>query len=350
MVFKTMNIPFIDNKGKDTKPYSFFAIGDPHFRENVLQELDLYSDNLISLIQEKRPDIIIFLGDILHDHGIIKHVGSLNKFYRLLVQLIQLAPVYILVGNHDMVNEKAFLSTDHWMNVLKKWTNVSIVDEGMILNTPQGEFTLTPYVEKNRLKEALNIINPNWKESRIVFAHQEMRGCLFGNTTSEHGDLWEDTDPLLISGHIHEKQRLKYNIYYPGSSRYTDFGEKKSKTILFCTATKEQIEFEECSLHLPINETITINATDFDTFKYEQDEMVKQRIFVSGTQAEIEKIRSSPRYKEIKGNSKNQIRLNIITPQIKYTREVESIDKVITDMIQTRERKKELLSLYEALK
>ena len=46
----------------------------------------------------------------------------------------EISTTYILVGNHDLINNQQFLSTNHWMNALKDWPNIFIVDKPTTLS------------------------------------------------------------------------------------------------------------------------------------------------------------------------------------------------------------------------
>ena len=35
----------------------------------------------------------------------------------------------LLVGNHDYINNQQFLTNNHWMNAMKDWNNVTIIDK-----------------------------------------------------------------------------------------------------------------------------------------------------------------------------------------------------------------------------
>ena len=37
--------------------------------------------------------------------------------------------LYVLVGNHDYINNSQYLSGNHWMTVFKGWENVKVVDK-----------------------------------------------------------------------------------------------------------------------------------------------------------------------------------------------------------------------------
>ena len=93
------------------------AIGDPHFKVKNIVQVDKFIEKLLALIKEKKPDFIVVLGDLLHYHERI-HALSLNKAYEFIDKLRQEAFTYILVGNHDMINNQQFLnqkSLDEWV-------------------------------------------------------------------------------------------------------------------------------------------------------------------------------------------------------------------------------------------
>ena len=44
------------------------AIGDTHFRVDNISIVDILIEEILKNLKQKKPDIIILLGDILHDH------------------------------------------------------------------------------------------------------------------------------------------------------------------------------------------------------------------------------------------------------------------------------------------
>ena len=49
-------------------PTSVLFIGDPHFQVSNIPEVELFMEKIINLATEKKPDIIVIAGDILHTH------------------------------------------------------------------------------------------------------------------------------------------------------------------------------------------------------------------------------------------------------------------------------------------
>ena len=65
----------------------------------ILHLSDFHCDTtagLVEAIKSENPDIICITGDMTHD------TGSYQPFIALLQQLVDVAPVYIVSGNHDV--------------------------------------------------------------------------------------------------------------------------------------------------------------------------------------------------------------------------------------------------------
>ena len=56
------------------------AIGDPHFKTSNIKEVDMFLDRIKSLCIHETPDLIVILGDLLHEHERL-HTTPLNKAY-----------------------------------------------------------------------------------------------------------------------------------------------------------------------------------------------------------------------------------------------------------------------------
>jgi DNA repair exonuclease SbcCD nuclease subunit len=190
---------------------------------NNLESVQILENKISSL---KNLNGIILAGDILDSHEKI-HSQLLNRAYHFIEMCIQVAPTYVLVGNHDYINNQQFLTSCHWMNGMKKWNNVFIVDKPLLFSISEINFICVPYVPPGRLVEALNTMNIDWKnvnQIKAIFAHQEILGCKMGAITSTKGDEWNEEWPVLISGHIHDRQKIGKNVIYPGSSINHSFG------------------------------------------------------------------------------------------------------------------------------
>ena len=239
----------------------------------------------------------MILGDLLHHHERI-HALSLNKAYEFIDKLRKEAFTYILVGNHDMINNQQFLTKNHWMNGLKEWTNVKVVDTVYTDSINNHKFVFCPYVPPGRFMEALNVIE--WKNTDIIFAHQEFYGCKMGAIESVDGDKWDLELPYVVSGHIHSNQTIQPNIYYPGAAMQHAFGESE-KNIIPYFELKNHIKLEEINLGLARKRIIYIDANDLE--EYSIPETKDQiRLTVSGTFEQFKVFKKSKKYKELVKN------------------------------------------------
>ena len=187
-------------------------IGDIHIKFSNLPEVDKLEHEVMLHCSSSKPTFFVLGGDILDTHERV-NVQLLNRAYMLIKSLKKIAHVYVIVGNHDYINNQQFLSENHWMIGMKEWVGVTVVDTPVSVE----EYIMAPYVPNGRLVEALDMLK-GWKEAKCVFAHQEIRGCKMGAVVSEDGDAWRPDWPMLISGHIHERQNVGENVIYPGSS------------------------------------------------------------------------------------------------------------------------------------
>lgn len=323
------------------------AIGDPHFKLDNFTEVDIFIERIEKLCLERKPDLIVILGDVLDTHERL-HTLPLNKAFNFINKMRNIALTYILVGNHDLISNQEFLTCNHWMNALKEWKNVVVVDTVCEYNFADDKFIFCPYVDKGRFQEALNLSGLDYKNASCIFAHQEFMGCKFGAITSSHGDVWPENYPPVISGHIHENQTIK-NIYYCGSS--TQQGETEKNIIPILTFTKNKMyELEEVDLKLPKKKIIRVDATKLDDLKVEDDDNKKQ-IVVSGDQEEFKAFKKTKKYKELikKGiqvryKEKKKDRKNLVS-EIEQTDETDF--KNILHRLVMSEKNADLFQIYE---
>ena len=142
-------------------------IGDPHFRKDNIDSVRVFVQFVLQLVNNPTPsrsdtiNRVVIMGDFLDKFGnVFTPVrNEAEKFVHLLREHVD---VVILVGNHDYPNNFQFCNDTHWMNALKEWDRVTIVDYPIIID---GE-VYCPYVPKGRFKEALNLLGDVWKIGR----------------------------------------------------------------------------------------------------------------------------------------------------------------------------------------
>jgi DNA repair exonuclease SbcCD nuclease subunit len=273
-------------------------IGDVHIKFNNLKDLDTLEDKML---QMKEISFIVVAGDILDTHEKI-HSQLMNRAYKLIKNLRTIAPVYVLVGNHDYINNQQFLTDNHWMNGMKEWDRVHVVDYPLRLEGSSGQvFALVPYVPPGRFVEALNELNgddQSWKDSTCVFAHQEVKNCKMGCIKSIEGDVWEEGWPMLISGHIHERQNVGDNVLYPGSVLNHAFGSD-NQGISKLTFKDNIMNEERVDIGLKKKSIIYEDVTKVEDIPKEKL-VVENKLCLSGEPKDIKAFKKTKEYTELR--------------------------------------------------
>lgn len=261
---------------------SILVIGDPHFTATNSKETDCLTSEVRRILSENRNIVhVVILGDTLDRHETV----NTNVLYR--VELFFNAilesgvDLYVLIGNHDIPNNKIYMSEVH---PFKRWEDdrLHIINKTKIFDIDGMRFLMVPYVPPGRFGEAISDIEPG--SYRCIFAHQEFKGCKMGSIVSEHGDpILENVD--IISGHIHERQRLG-RLYYPGTPYQTNMGESSDKSISLLEFLPNEIIETRYALTIPKKITVDVTASQLLTWT-PPDTYNRYRLTVHGTNAEF---------------------------------------------------------------
>jgi DNA repair exonuclease SbcCD nuclease subunit len=275
-------------------------IGDQHFQINNIQEVEIFIEKMTNLAKAKKPTLIIAAGDLLDTHERL-HTIPLNKAYEFLDNMRKIAETYVIVGNHDMINHVQFLNSNHWLNGIKEWKNITVVDTVVSKVINDCKFIFSPFVYPGRFEEALNTCKDEWKDVHCIFAHQEFFGCKMGAIISVEGDKWSLDYPNVISGHIHSHQKPQKNIFYPGSAMQHAFGESSKNIIAHLTFTssdKTQYELEEIDLELPRKKIVYMDVENIDEYVLPETED-KIKLTVSGCYDDFKALKKTKKYKKL---------------------------------------------------
>jgi UDP-2,3-diacylglucosamine pyrophosphatase LpxH len=260
----------------------FLCIGDPHFKTDNCEETNDFIKKLEEYIKSNLDtiDYIIVLGDILHNHEKL-HTSALNIATSFFKMLVSYKPnkVYCLVGNHDAISNTIFLTDNHWLNILKEWNTITVIDKPYKLNIENKFVVMCPYVPDGMFHKALNYIS-DWQEASIIFGHQLLNGVKMGSILTENVEEWKDNYPLLISGHIHDKQKIKKNLYYTGSSLQHAYGESNDKTIAIIDTNT--LKIQEIDLKVMTKRIIYVDADNLKNLKIDIKENENVKLVVTG--------------------------------------------------------------------
>lgn len=257
------------------------VIGDPHFKTVDIDECVEMSNAIIQTTTSVRPDFIVVLGDTLDRFESI-HVSPLRQATEMLLALTKIAPVYLLIGNHDRPNPKTYKVNEHPFNSLKLWDNMTVIDEARSLLIGDCSFIFAPYYYPGLFAENVNHLVT--KELTAIFSHQEFKGVNMSGNVSTSSDVVIPDYNIVINGHIHEYQELDHLICV-GTPRQIAFNESFPKTIsLFDFKGKE---WNQTRLELDITQKLTLTLSVREALVYVPPEKSKVKLVVEGTIDEI---------------------------------------------------------------
>lgn len=295
---------------------NILCIGDPHFKSDNGEETQEMTEKIGNLINTRKPDIVVILGDILHRHEKVDlpPFCRANKFLETIHRELMVYDgfLYIVIGNHDRSNNTIFMTDEHVFNPLKKWKNTFVADKA-IIHKAKLNCVIVPYVPPGRLAEAIATIDPEFvtlneysekfrNEVNIVFAHQEFMGAKMNTITSNVGDPWPKNNPLCVSGHIHDYQMLEKNLIYTGTPIQHGFADSTRKTVSWITLDDKRFSEERINLGIKGKRQFNILAEDFENhYKHfiseASDCYVKLKITASKTlRKNLEK---TPQFKKV---------------------------------------------------
>ena len=322
------------------------AIGDPHIKSDNINEFSIFENKLHDLIDREIPDIVVILGDVLHHHEKL-YTSSLNRAIEFIENIGKKYKTFVLVGNHDMINNQQFLTKNHWMNGIKKLdSNITIVDSVV----EYEKMLFCPYVFPGRFIEALNTYQEmDWKESKLIFAHQEFKGCKMGAIISETGDNWDENYPLVVAGHVHMNQWIGKNIFYTGSALQHAFGESEKNIIPVIEWKENKWDITEHDLGLSRKKIITVDLEKIDKIKIPEDKKDQIKLTVKGDISDFKTFKKSDKYKNILEKGIKIVFKPKEVKKVEISKNKEMLfDEILKDLVMS-ENNEELYVLYEKI-
>lgn len=212
------------------------VISDPHLTE---KPADQYRHNfmrdLLDIIKRRKPDGVAILGDLTEEKD--RHSAQLvNKIVNELDDIAALAPLLVLMGNHDYRSEGhpffAFLKhipNIAWIDKVTKGADLprqfrSIFAGCLLLpHTHDYEKDWAEMIQRPKSKQGVPALG--FADYRFVFAHNT-----FDGTEGDNGRLLEGIPPSILGrakvlcGDIHKPQKVG-PVEYIGAPYTIDFGD-----------------------------------------------------------------------------------------------------------------------------
>lgn len=278
-------------------------VGDLHFKSkdaNNIQDLERLSQFLIETAASIQDlDRIILLGDTLDHHEKIE-IPQLVRATKLIEKLSDISHVILLIGNHDRINPDEFLTELSPFYPLKRWSNVTVVDDVKTDNVNGKKLLYVPYVPKGRFIEAIEtkLLRKEWIQYDLIFAHQDFNDCEdnHGFKVSD-GDKWSLDYPPVYSGHIHKYQKLVNGVTMVGTPYQTRQGEDIEKHILLLDGGKEV--YIQTNIRKKIKKIVDYSdLSDLVLSDYEMNNQIE--LVIRCTNSESKTIKKLKKIKELK--------------------------------------------------
>jgi DNA repair exonuclease SbcCD nuclease subunit len=293
------------------------CIGDLHIKVSNFANIDKLKTKVKALCEQHNFDFIVLLGDVLDTFGNIKSVEQ-NKAYDLVDYLREHCTVFVLVGNHDYINNQQFLTTHHGLNGMKHMANVYVIDTVQLFEMNDRKFVFTPYVPPGRFIEGLDTYGEEWREASVIFAHQEFYNCNYGMAKSIHGDKYDEELPLVISGHIHLSDVLQSNIIYTGTPMQHSFAESDTKYVWsFTIEDSGEIDMDKIDLELDEKRLLYWSVKQASEVDLRAPEVNRKntiyKVDIKGTTEEIMAFKKGKKYNEILKHFHNRVNIHSVT-------------------------------------
>ena len=228
-----------------------FLIGDTHIGlgyPNTTDKwhkihIEYFRDFLMPLLRRevREGDIIVHLGDLFDNRNIIP-INLLNYGMDIVEEISQIAPLHIIIGNHDLYSKSA--SEINSIRPFKYIPNVKIYDSPKVLKFNNLDILMMPYIEK-RLDQ-IKVIEEN-KNCDYLFCHSDLNGCKMHLSSAGH----RNNDKIDIenfksfkkvrSGHIHLVQSNKA-FTFVGSIFQMDRNDTGDQKGIFVIDTEDDSE------------------------------------------------------------------------------------------------------------
>lgn len=228
---------------KETVPWALL-INDIHIDKNNIPQFQVNWDEALDVCREYQVPQIIVGGDLWTNRS-SQTLSVLMAVRSAILQAEALhIPLIFAEGNHDKVDQEAYLGYSH---IFSGYINVSVVDDFTVQCMGDNLYLaiMSYFPENGSFQKKLNKLAQAYDpKETILYIHQGINGAI-NNCTSDElpASLFADFK-LVLAGHYHNRAKVGNNIFYIGSSRQHNFGEddKKGYTILYKDGTVEFVQ------------------------------------------------------------------------------------------------------------
>lgn len=189
-------------------------VGDAHATVSELPDMDKLMSCIKTAVVEHKPELVCFLGDQFHNHGIV-HLEVMHWWLETFRELALELPVWALVGNHDKPDGRS--PGVHALEAMKHINDVTIVDEPCHLYHQRGILALPHMDEEKEFRKGCL----QYPDVSTVVCHNTFDGAQLEN--GYYAPYGFSTvglpQKLFLSGHVHLPQDFG-SVWYLGAPRW----------------------------------------------------------------------------------------------------------------------------------
>jgi DNA repair exonuclease SbcCD nuclease subunit len=204
--------------------------------------VSFFTDFYIPYLKDNKQDddVLCICGDVFDSRQYLD-ITVLNHVIDIIIDLSEILPVHIMVGNHDIAKK-----TDTDINSLVAFRfipNVYVYEKPVVITDNNSTILLLPWVGDNDAEE--NYAKANKVD--YIFAHTDMINFNYDNGK----EIKKGTDftkikgiKRVFSGHIHKRQEMNNKFIYIGSPYHTkrsDIGNHKG--LYYFDPLKNELQF-----------------------------------------------------------------------------------------------------------
>lgn len=179
-------------------------------------------------------EAIIVAGDIFHERKVIE-VAVFNAVYSLFHEISEKVPLFIIPGNHDMVDLHALYGDRGLVSVYPFKNFCNVIYKPTLIDLKSFNVGLLPFnMDVKKVIESSSTLYSNIDKTKfsVSIYHHSFDGAVFGGHQFKMPSPLKISDlptfDLNLSGHYHFAQTLKSknnSLTYIGSIVQHNFGE-----------------------------------------------------------------------------------------------------------------------------
>lgn len=287
---------------------------------------------------------LVIAGDLHNDKTIIRAEVA-NRLIDILKDVT--VPIKILVGNHDLINEKG---DEHGLNYLRPYADVI---QAPYMDSRLGVGFIPYQNSVDKVREALKLFHPG----DTLIMHQGVKGAWMGEYILDKTSIEvEALSPFkCISGHYHRHQTVG-TLTYIGSPYTTSFAEAndgpKGCLVLYSDGSYKQHPFNDLRRHIIVEAKASDAKKPLWAVAYAPGDLLWLKI--TGTFTELEEINKKEIGERLFGHCNFKLDKICIGGEaadtlVSHRTDSELLDTIIDRTPEPLERKQELKALWREL-